>query len=142
MDSGKQKENAVKNTVLLIDDDPEVLKSLETILSWDGYRVVAKPDALAAMAVIKEGIRADVVVTDYWMPYMEGKDFLSKLKESLPATPVIVLTAAGSPETCRECFTRGAYAYLNKPIRIVDLEQIVGSAISKGKGQSAGEASS
>lgn len=133
MTVGEHKGINPSHTLLLIDDDPDVLESLETILSWTGYRVIAKPDAISAMAAIKEGVKVDAIVTDYWLPYMNGKDFLGGLKKIAPSIPVIVLTAASSPESCLECINLGAFAYLNKPVPMVELRRVVQTAILNGK---------
>jgi DNA-binding NtrC family response regulator len=122
-----------KFTVLLIDDNNDVLNTLETILEGAGHRVIAKPDALSALAVIDTNAQIDVIVTDYFLPHMNGLEFLGKVRSSLPHVPVIVLTGYESTDTYSKCVDQGVYKYLHKPILPRELRQFVQAAISDAK---------
>ena len=69
-------------TILLVDDDPDVLTFLEESLRSFGYAVIAKPEPRAALSVIEEGIIIDLVVSDYGLPAMDGAAFLAAIKVS------------------------------------------------------------
>ena len=125
------KENGtIRNTVLLVDDNLDVLKTLGTVLARAGHRVIAKLDAPSAMEILREGIPVDVIVTDYQLPQMDGMEFLGRLRETAPAVPVIVLTGYGSVENYLQFITRGAYEYLHKPVLPRELNRVVLAALA------------
>jgi CheY-like chemotaxis protein len=85
-------------TVLLVDDDPNILRPLQLLVEREGYRVVTAQDgraALAAMAIESPGL----IVTDWMMPHIDGVELCRRLKGD-PATadiPVVMLSAALPP---------------------------------------------
>ncbi len=116
-------------TILLVDDELENLRSLGEILNRFGYKVIAKPDGMSALAVVAEGAKVDLVITDYRMPGMDGLEFLTSLKQTAPSVPVIMLTAYGAVETYLKSLSLGVFEYVNKPIRAKEFGRIVKSAL-------------
>jgi DNA-binding NtrC family response regulator len=118
-------------TILLVDDEPEILAVLEELLLEFGFNVISKPDAIAALAAIREGLSVDVVITDYRMPGMNGDEFILVLKRLLPTLPIIMLTAYGGVEIYLRSLSLGVYEYLNKPVQIKELIRIINSALAR-----------
>jgi DNA-binding NtrC family response regulator len=120
------------HTVLLVDDDPDVLDSLSALLTFSGFYVIAACDAVSALTTIRQGARVDVVVTDYWMSPLNGSVFLDRLRTVIPNVPVIVLTGCRTFDAYRAAMGRGAFDFLSKPVRAADLRRVITSALSDG----------
>lgn len=104
-------------TILLVDDDVELLKALTKVLEKEGFQVSAQPNAVRAMEQVTSGhITFQVVITDVSMPGLHGIEFLSKLKAAYPQVPVIIITAFGDWGQYMEALREGAYEYLSKPL--------------------------
>jgi CheY-like chemotaxis protein/anti-sigma regulatory factor (Ser/Thr protein kinase) len=85
--------------LLLVDDDPLLLKSLRDALETDGHAIVAANGGADGIAVfrasLERGEPVDAVITDLGMPYVDGRQVASAVKAASPATPVILLTGWG-----------------------------------------------
>jgi DNA-binding response OmpR family regulator len=82
--------------LLLIDDDPILLRSLRDVLSADGHTITIAADGAAGLTAFQEalshGIAFDAVITDFGMPKLEGRRVAALIKEQAPSTPVLLLT--------------------------------------------------
>jgi DNA-binding NtrC family response regulator len=116
-------------TILLVDDELEILKSVGEILSRFGYAVIARTEAQAALSVVRGGAKIDLVITDYRMPGMDGLEFLNALRHMDSTVPVIVLTAYGAVESYLKSLSLGVFEYINKPIKAKELGRVVQAAI-------------
>jgi DNA-binding NtrC family response regulator len=118
-------------TILLVDDNRDILSYLEDTLSTFGYNVIPRPDAQAALSVVREGTNVDLVVTDYSMPGMDSHEYFTALKQALPAVPVIILTGYGSADIERKLLSIGSFTYVSKPIDAKELDRIVKAALER-----------
>ncbi len=116
-------------TILLVDDEPDLLGTLADILERAGYAVIAKPDAESALSVLLNRTSIDLVITDLCLLGMSGFEFVEALRKALPAVPVIMLTAFGSVETYVESRCMGVFEYINKPVQARELRHIVKTAL-------------
>lgn len=116
-------------TILLVDDEIEIVKSLSEILNRFGYSVIARTEARTALSVVRDGAKIDLVITDYRMPGMDGLEFLHALRQMDASVPVIVLTAYGAVESYLKSLSLGVFDYINKPIKAKELGRIVQAAI-------------
>lgn len=103
-----------RHTVLIVDDDPEIIRLLSKILSNDGYKVIDAQNGRKALEKVEKG-GIDLVVLDLVMPEMGGIETLKEIGNVTPKLSVIVLTGHGDLETVREAMTLGAYEYITKP---------------------------
>ncbi|WDZ96113.1 sigma 54-interacting transcriptional regulator [Herbaspirillum sp. WKF16] len=100
--------------LLLVDDDPDLLRLLTLRLNASGYRVLAASSAEAALDQLALSLPA-LVITDVRLPGMDGLALFGEIRNRYPTLPVILLTAHGTIPDAVEATTRGAFAYLTKP---------------------------
>ncbi|WP_417532835.1 response regulator transcription factor [Marinobacterium stanieri] len=108
--------------VLVVDDEPNILLSLEFLMQQAGYKVVTAPDAEQAAELIA-GHCPDLVLLDISLPGMSGFDLLEQLRQQ-PDTqklPVIMLTAHGREVEKEKGLALGANDYITKPFSTRDL---------------------
>jgi two-component system, NtrC family, response regulator AtoC len=107
-------------TVLIVDDERTLARTVKTFLTEYGYLAEVAGDAESALQQL-ERLRPDVVFADVRLPGMSGIELLQKIREFDPAIPVIIMTAYGTIEGAVEAVKLGAFNYLKKP---VDLEEL------------------
>jgi len=100
--------------LLVVDDDPDLLRLLSMRLRASGYRVTAVESAEAALARAAVE-RPDLVLSDVRLPGRDGIALFEELRARHPALPVILLTAHGTIPDAIEATARGAFDYLTKP---------------------------
>lgn len=109
-------------TILVVDDEPDVVTFLQRALESEGYAVVPAYDGLAALD-IADADKPDLILLDIMMPMMSGYDVCRQLKSN-PQTkmiPVICVTSAQSPDTRDKARDAGAQALLMKPFATEEL---------------------
>jgi len=114
------------STVLLVDDEPGVLFTLEEVLGERGHRVLTARSGKDALPLIDE---ADTVVTDLAMPGMDGLALLAAITARDPELPVLLLTAHGSERVAVAAMKTGAYDYLAKPFDIDEVAVVIERAL-------------
>jgi two-component system chemotaxis response regulator CheY len=105
--------------VLVVDDDPDILATVEQILEIEGYAVLSARNGAEALSVL-ESHRPDVIILDLMMPVMDGWEFRRRLNGH-PAsdTPIIVVSA--DRDIARKAATIQADGYIAKPFDLDDL---------------------
>ncbi len=111
--------NAQKPRVLIVDDEPQILRFLRTTLSANGFDVVEAATGSEALRHAAADA-PDVIVLDLGLPDMDGKEVLKKLRE-WSQTPVVVLSARAREAEKIEALDAGADDYVNKPFGIGEL---------------------
>ena len=119
-----------RQTILIVDDDAEVVHYLEVLLSKD-YRVVCRFDADAALEAIRKEV-PDLVLSDVVMPEKSGCQLCREVKEDLQLChiPVVLVTAKGATKDKVEGLNAGADAYVTKPFDPVYLQALIKSQLS------------
>ncbi len=111
--------------VLVVDDDGEMRSLLKDFIEEeDGFEVDWVGDGSEAFLKLL-GKDFDLIITDIRMPGLSGLDIIPALKNQHPGIPIIAITAFGSEETNRKAFARGANAYLEKPIPLDRLRNLI-----------------
>ncbi|MDO9226571.1 MAG: response regulator [Pseudomonadota bacterium] len=102
-------------TLLLVDDEPNILTALQRALRRDGYRILATDDPLKGLEMLA-GEPVDVILSDQRMPGMSGVEFLRRAKETHPETMRIVLSGYTDLQFITDAINEGAiYKFLTKP---------------------------
>ena len=120
-----------KGRILLVDDDPGLLRLMSIRLSQYGFSVDAAESAAAALQQI-QARRPDAVISDLRMDGMDGIGLLSALQEKHPGVPVIMLTAHGTIPDAVKATQSGALAFLTKPVDRTELLQALDKAMRMG----------
>src|SRR4029079_2248521 len=127
--------NSVKAKLLLVDDDPDLLRLLSIRLQGAGYAVSAVESAEAALSQVAVSA-PDVVITDLRMGGMDGMALFESLQKKHPALPVIILTAHGTIPDAVAATQRGVFGYLTKPFDSKELLQQAEKAAAGSRGRS------
>ena len=115
---------AAPRTILLVDDDAEILAAMRAVLERRGYRVLTAAEGNAGLAAA-EREAPDLVVVDMMMPKKSGFLVLEKLKARGGGPPVIMITANEGSRHRAYAETLGADDYLRKPFAIESLLEAV-----------------
>jgi two-component system response regulator GlrR len=118
-----------KASLLLVDDDPDLLRLLSIRLKSNGYDVTAVDSAQRALAAISAA-RPDLVLSDLRMEGMDGMALFHEVQASYPGLPVIILTAHGTIPEAVAAVKRGVFGYLTKPYDAEELLQQVERALT------------
>jgi DNA-binding NtrC family response regulator len=110
-------EDKMPERILVVDDEPNMLRLLKTILmDKTGYEVTTTNNPLEVSKLLQED-HFDLVITDLKMPLVDGIDLIGIIKKIDAAMPIIVITAYGTIETAEEAIQKGAYDFITKPFR-------------------------
>jgi CheY-like chemotaxis protein len=113
--------------VLLVDDDPMVLISLTNMLELDGHHVDTAAGGQIGVEAFErsatQGRAHDVVITDFGMPHMNGREVARRVKRVAPSTVVILITGWGARAEASGQEPGDVDATLGKPPRLAQLRQ-------------------
>jgi DNA-binding NtrC family response regulator len=101
-------------TILLIDDEASIRRTLKEILEFEKYQVLEAPDGFSAIDIFKKST-IDIVLLDIKMPKMDGLEVLDFLQEINPEVPVIMISGHGNIDTAVEAVKKGAFDFISKP---------------------------
>lgn len=116
----------MKKRILIAEDAADMRELLEDILGDAGYEALTASNGYnALMYVINDQERIDLVLTDLWMPQLNGDELLKQVQHLRSSTPVIIITGLESSEYAHNLVKRGAFSYLTKPFATKDLLKYV-----------------
>jgi len=120
------------STILIIDDEKAIRKTLGEILSYEGYRIDEAADGEEGLRLFKEKTY-DVVLCDIKMPKFDGIEFLDKAGQINPDVPIIMISGHGTIETAVEAVKKGAFDYISKPPDLNRLLITIRNALDRNK---------
>ena len=122
-------EDLRKKSVLVVDDDPGMLRAMMKVLAKEGMQVTGLSDPTAVVTTLAASEpRFDLVITDLRMPMFSGRGVLA-LASALPKLPVIIITAFGGPDVEAQALRLGAFAFLEKPVAAAELIDVIKRAL-------------
>jgi len=107
-------------TVLVVDDEANIRRSLDGVLSDEGYRVLQAESGEKALETLARA-PVDAVLLDVWLPGMDGVETLRHLRESFPLLPVIMISGHGTIDTAVKAVKGGAFDFIEKPVSLQKL---------------------
>ncbi len=112
--------------ILIVDDEPNIVISLEFLMKREGWETAVAPDGEAALAALEAG-RPDLVILDLMLPKMNGFEVCRRMRDDprWRATRILILTAKGRESEMAKGLALGADAYVTKPFSTKDLVQEV-----------------
>lgn len=125
-----------KQNILIIDDDPNIRKTLSDILRGKGYKPLAAKDGAEGLALLaKKAI--NLVLIDLGLPDMPGLEILTSINSRHPSVQAIILTGQASLDSAIEATNKGAFSYLQKPYDMDQLMLHIRRALEKQEAQAA-----
>ena len=115
--------------LLIVDDDPMVRQVLVEMLKNDGHAISTAADGADALEMVHRE-KFDLVISDVWMPRLNGLELLSELHGMAEAPAVIIMTADDTPETMLRVIKEQANHYVNKPFKAAEIHELVYAALA------------
>lgn len=119
-----------KKKILVVDDEQDVRETLESVLSKLEYEPVVAPGGREALELIRKE-KIDVVLSDLYMPEMDGIELLKRVKTENRNIVFLMITAHPTIETAVDAIKKGAYDYLTKPFHIDEVKMKLNRALEK-----------
>ena len=120
---------SVKKEILVVDDEKNILSSLEGILSDEGFSVLKAGDGESALDLVRSK-SPDLVMLDIWLPGMDGIQVLKAIKAIDPDTKVIIMSGHGSIEAAVMTTKIGAFDFIEKPLSMENVISVIKAAFS------------
>lgn len=119
--------------ILVADDDPAILRLVQTILEKDGYNVVTARDGREAYKILQRDTDFIAAVLDVVMPQISGPELVRHMKteKRLMRIPVMMMTAEQDPKLSSDSFAAGAVVFLPKPFTTAQLQTMLQMLIGK-----------
>jgi DNA-binding NtrC family response regulator len=115
-------------TILVVDDEALLRWSLAEVLRRSGHAVIEATSAHEALDAITPSSAIDVILLDYRLPDSADLRLLERIRRRLPRTPVVLMTAFGTPEIVQAALDLGAYRVLTKPFDMHGVEDLIAEA--------------
>jgi DNA-binding NtrC family response regulator len=115
-------------TLLVVDDDNSIRETLCEFLA-DSHECHSADRAEQALAFL-EFEKYDAILTDLSMPGIDGQQLLKRVKQTHPDTPVIIISGNCSTEEQQSSIALGAFAFLAKPFKLEEIENVVNRALA------------
>jgi len=121
----------VTGTILVVDDEPNIRRVLEAVLSKEGHTVFTAENGKKGLEVLSQHDDIDVLITDLIMPDINGVELLASAKEIKPSMSVLMITAHGTIKSAVDAMKLGAMDYVTKPFDLDEIKVVVKNALER-----------
>jgi two-component system response regulator AtoC len=119
--------------ILLVDDEPGMLRYIKTLLEVDDYKVETATTGEEALQRLEKGLHPDLVLLDVLMPGIDGLETLEKLRQKQPGVKVVMLSCVNDTKKVVQAMRLGAQDYLTKPFQKAELDKVLDLCLDQGK---------
>jgi two-component system sensor histidine kinase/response regulator len=134
-ETNKQSEVSARDSrrILVVDDDPAILRLVATILEKENYSVVTARDGREAYKILQTDANFTAAILDVVMPHISGPELVRQMKneERLTTIPVMMMTAEQDPKLSQDSFDAGALVFLPKPFTTAQLQIMLQMLLGK-----------
>src|SRR5467141_3807857 len=125
--------------ILLVDDEPGMLRYIRTLLEVDDYKVETASTGEEALQRVEKGLRPDLVLLDLLMPGIDGLQTLEQLRQIRPGTKVVMLSCVSDTRKVVQAIRLGAHDYLTKPFQKAELDAVIDQCLGTNQQNYPGE---
>src|SRR6201984_1804880 len=125
--------------ILLVDDEPGMLRYIRTLLEVDDYKVETASTGEEALQRVEKGLEPDMVLLDVLMPGIDGLQTLEQLRQMRPGVKVVMLSCVSDTRKVVQAMRLGAQDYLTKPFQKAELDAVLDLCLGQGKQTFTGE---
>jgi two-component system response regulator AtoC len=125
--------------ILLVDDEPGMLRYIRTLLEVDEYKVETASTGEEALQRVEKGLEPDMVLLDVLMPGIDGLETLEQLRQMRPGVKVVMLSCVSDTRKVVQAMRLGAQDYLTKPFQKAELDAVIDQCLGKNQQAYAGE---
>src|SRR5450755_3923493 len=125
--------------ILLVDDEPGMLRYIRTLLEVDNYKVETAATGEEALERVQKGLRPDLVLLDLLMPGIDGLQTLEQLRKLQPGVKVVMLSCVSDTRKVVQAIRLGAHDYLTKPFQKSELDTVIDQCLGKNQQNYPGE---
>src|ERR1700691_598817 len=126
--------------ILLVDDEPGMLRYIKTLLEVDDYKVETASTGEEALKLVEKGLEPDLVLLDVLMPGIDGLETLEQLRQKRPGTKVVMLSCVNDTKKVVQAMRLGAHDYLTKPFQKAELDAVIQQCLGQGEAVVGGDA--
>ncbi len=119
--------------ILLVDDEPGMLRYIKTLLEVDDYKVETASTGEEAVERVQKGLQPDLVLLDVLMPGIDGLQTLEQLRQIQPGVKVVMLSCVSDTRKVVHAMKLGAQDYITKPFQKAELDAVIDLSLGQGK---------
>src|SRR6476620_4604742 len=128
-----------KAKILLVDDEPGMLRYIRTLLEVDDHKVETATTGEEAIEKMQKGLKPDMILLDLLMPGIDGLQTLEQLRQIQPGVKVVMLSCVSDTRKVVQAIRLGAQDYITKPFQKAELDAVIDLCLGKNKGNHPGE---
>jgi two-component system response regulator AtoC len=125
--------------ILLVDDEPGMLRYIRTLLEVDNYKVETASTGEEAVELVQKGLRPSLVLLDLLMPGIDGMQTLEQLRQLQPGVKVVMLSCVSDTRKVVQAIRLGAHDYITKPFQKAELDAVIDQCLETNQQNYPGE---